>query len=77
MIGRRFTVEPLPDGPYVGCTWGGSRTYGPPANVLLTHRQVAMCHQEARWIKTQDDSDQAWFLCDLHVEAKLTLRTSA
>ena len=75
MIGRRFTVEPLPPGPYVGCTWGGSRTYGPPWAEL--NRPKNLCHKEARWIKTEVGTEFTWFLCPVHVEAKLTLRTSA
>lgn len=64
-----FDVKPLPPGPFVGCTWGGSRAYGP----AITGRTP--CEKEARWVKVAILDDGAtWFLCDRHRDSKIDLR---
>lgn len=50
-----------PDGPVVGCTWGGSRRWGPP---IPNQRQRAVCRRPARWMRYDDD--HGWYLCDVH-----------
>lgn len=56
-----MTLEALAPGPYVGCTWGGSRPFGPAAFATM-----AICPREARWLR-YDAHGYGWFLCDTHV----------
>jgi hypothetical protein len=60
------TLRLDPDGPPVGCTWGGrARPWGPPVTPRSTGPSV--CERPARWHAVDDVNDAAWFLCDLHL----------
>ncbi len=62
------TLQLDPDGPPVGCTWGGrARPWGPPMSNRV--RTIVRCATPARWLAVDDGNDVGWFLCDPHLNA--------
>ena len=70
-----FTVTRIPDGPYIGCTWGGSSAYGPASGANTRNPgNLRRCSNEATWEKTAVTEDVTWCLCDQHRDVRIKLR---